>query len=141
MLVKNGALIPKNPDGMDMLPLIAMKRNKVPRTLYWRTDYTSAIMDGDAKYLLVRDRAPQLYDVVKDYREMDDLCPGNMEKAAPLARKLGIPDDDSRFPLSGYHFLVFRFDEAVRPCASRRPARGGRINFLFHPVIFPEDSF
>lgn len=74
---------------MDMLPLIAMKENKVPRTLYWCTDYTSAIMDGDAKYLLVPDRAPQLYDVVKDYREMDDLYPGNMEKAAPLARKLG----------------------------------------------------
>lgn len=82
MLAENGASIPENLDGMNMLPLLAAKENKVPRTLYWCTDYTSAILDGDEKYLLVPDRAPQLYNVVKDYQEMNDLYPQHMEKAA-----------------------------------------------------------
>lgn len=58
MLAENGASIPENLDGMNMLPLLAAKENKVPRTLYWCTDYTSAILDGDEKYLLVPDRVP-----------------------------------------------------------------------------------
>lgn len=127
MLAENGASIPENLDGMNMLPLLAAKENKVPRTLYWCTDYTSAILDGDEKYLLVPDRAPQLYNVVKDYQEMNDLYPQHMEKAAPLARKLGTyltTTSASRFPdtISWSSGLMRQYDHArpaVQPGANK----------------------
>lgn len=89
LLKANGHQIPKKLDGMDILELVANKGEPVPRTLFWCTDYTSAVMDGNVKYLLVPDRAPQLYSVTDDPREQKDLYFSRHQEAAPLAKKLG----------------------------------------------------
>ncbi len=89
LLQLNGAAIPKGLDGMDMMPLLGMADNQVPRTLYWCTDYTSAVLDSNLKYLLVPNRIPELYDIGQDGAEMNDLFPSHLQDAAPLANKLG----------------------------------------------------
>ena len=89
LLKANGAEIPKNLDGMDILSLVGNRTGEVPRTMFWCTDYTSAVMDGDLKYLLVPDRAPQCYRVSNDYQEQKDLYFQNPALAVPLAQKLG----------------------------------------------------
>lgn len=89
MLKANGAPVPKNLDGTDILALIGNKKGIVPRTLFWCTDYTSAVMEGDMKYLLVADEAPGLYDVKADYQEQKNLYLSRFKNAAPLAEKLG----------------------------------------------------
>lgn len=89
LLKLNEMDIPDNLDGMDMMPLLGKMENTVPRTLYWCTDYTSAILDGDLKYLIVPNRIPELYDLGKDRIEMKDLFPARIREAALLANKLG----------------------------------------------------
>lgn len=89
MLAANGIAQPKGLDGTDLLRLLPMQDNREKRTLYWCTDYTSAILDGDEKYILVPDRAPQLYDIASDNSETNDLYPTHIGKASPLAGKLG----------------------------------------------------
>ena len=73
----------------DILSLVGNRTGEVPRTMFWCTDYTSAVMDGDLKYLLVPDRAPQCYRVSNDYQEQKDLYFQNPALAVPLAQKLG----------------------------------------------------
>ncbi len=89
MLAANGMNPPQELDGTDLLRLLPMQDNREKRTLYWCTDYTSAILDGDSKYILVPDRAPQLYDLSRDHIETNDLYPTHIGKASPLAGKLG----------------------------------------------------
>ena len=89
LLKANGRQIPKKLDGMDILELVANRGTPVPRTLFWCTDYTSAVLDGDMKYLLVPDRAPQFYSVTDDPQEQKDLYFSRHQDADSLARKLG----------------------------------------------------
>ena len=63
--------------------------SSVPRTFFWCTDYTSAVLAGDMKYLLVPDRAPQFYNVADDPQEQRDLYFSRHQDADPLAKKLG----------------------------------------------------
>lgn len=101
LLTANGKAVPENLDGRDLLSLLDQKSKNVPRTFYWCTDYTSAVLDGDMKYVLIPDRAPQLYDLSKDVQELNDLYPQNIQKAAPMAKKLGqylTSTPASRFP-------------------------------------------
>lgn len=90
LLKANGAEVPGKLDGMDILELVGCRGAPVPRTFFWCTDYTSAVMDGDMKYLLVPDRAPQLYSVTDDPQEQQDLYFSRHRDAAPLAKKLGM---------------------------------------------------
>lgn len=89
LLKANGHQIPQKLDGMDILELVGNKKASVPRTFFWCTDYTSAILDGDLKYLLVADRAPQFYSVTDDPQEQKDLYFSKHQDADSLARKLG----------------------------------------------------
>lgn len=89
LLKANGAGVPEKLDGMDILELVGGKKASVPRTFFWCTDYTSAVMDGDMKYLLIPDRAPQLYSVTEDPQEQKDLYFSRFRDVAPLAGKLG----------------------------------------------------
>ena len=57
--------------------------------MFWCTDYTSAVLDGDMKYLLVPDRAPQFYSVTDDPQEQKDVYCARHQDADSLARKLG----------------------------------------------------
>lgn len=90
LLKANGAQVPEKLDGKDILELVGSKKPPAPRTFFWCTDYTSAVMDGDLKYLLIPDRAPQLYSVTNDLQEQKDLFFTRRRDAAALAKKLGI---------------------------------------------------
>lgn len=101
LLKANGRQIPGKLDGMDILELVGNKKAPVPRTLFWCTDYTSAVLDGDMKYLLVADRAPQFYSIADDPQEQKDLYFPRHQDADSLARKLGTyltTTPASRFP-------------------------------------------
>lgn len=89
LLKANGAAVPSNLDGMDLLGLVGNHGKEVPRTLFWCTDYTSAVMNGGLKYLLVPNRAPQCYRVTDDPGEREDLFFRESEACAPLAAMLG----------------------------------------------------
>ena len=54
----------------------------------WCTDYTSAVLAGDMKYLLVPDRAPQFYNVADDPQEQRDLYFSRHQDADSLAKKV-----------------------------------------------------
>ncbi len=117
MLETNGLPLPRNLDGMNLLPLLSMAENKTPRTLYWCTDCTSALLEGDLKYLLVPDRAPQLYNIGQDCEEIGDLYRTAPDKAAPLAKKLGsylTSTPACRYPdaISWSTGLLKQYDEA-----------------------------
>ena len=89
LLKANGRHIPRKLDGMDILELVGNKGASVPRTFFWCTDYTSAVLAGDMKYLLVPDRAPQFYNVADDPQEQRDLYFSRHQDADSLAKKLG----------------------------------------------------
>lgn len=89
LLKLNGVAIPEGLDGQDMMPMLKSADSKISRTLYWCTDYTSAILHGNLKYLLVPNRLPELYDIDQDRTEMKNLFPACLRNAAPLADKLG----------------------------------------------------
>lgn len=89
LLKANGLQVPKELDGMDLLELVAHRKAYIPRTFFWCTDYTSAVLDGNLKYLLVADRAPQLYSVTDDPQEQKDLYFSRHKEADTLAKKLG----------------------------------------------------
>lgn len=89
LLAANGAAIPRNLDGMNILDLVGNTKARVPRTFFWCTDYTSAVMEGDLKYLLVPGEAPGLYDVVNDFQEQRNLYFKRYPASVPLAQKLG----------------------------------------------------
>ena len=120
LLKANGAEIPKKLDGMDILSLVGNRTGEVPRTMFWCTDYTSAVMDGDLKYLLVPDRAPQCYRVSSDYQEQKDLYFQNPALAEPLARKLGSYLTETpacRYPdtIQWSSKLLKEYSQATRP--------------------------
>ena len=120
LLKANGRQIPKKLDGMDILELVGNRKVSVPRTFFWCTDYTSAVLDGDLKYLLVPDRAPQCYRVSDDYQEQKDLYFQNPGLAEPLAKKLGTyltTTPPSRYPdsIEWSAKLIREYTEAVKP--------------------------
>lgn len=90
LLKANSLQVPKNLDGMDILELLGNKSAPVSRTFFWCTDYTSAVLEGDMKYLLTPDRAPQFYNVADDPLEQKDLYFSRPQDAGTLAKKLGI---------------------------------------------------
>ncbi len=89
ILKLNGAVIPKKLDGMDLLELLKRKEPYIPRTFYWVTDYTAAILEGNMKYVLVPDRAPGLFDLATDAQESRNLYFSNTRAAEALSKKLG----------------------------------------------------
>lgn len=89
LLKANGAAIPGHLDGRDILELLSRKGEHVPRTFFWCTDYTSAVLDGDMKYLLVPNLAPGYFDLAADPQEQHNLYFKKRNAASSLAQKLG----------------------------------------------------
>ena len=127
LLRANGADVPENLDGKDLAETLGSAGvPAAPRTFFWCTDYTAAVMRGDLKYLLVPDRAPQLYDVGNDPRERRDLYLSRRGEADALARELGAylcSTPACRFPDSpAWSLKLLREYDAASAPAEQPPA-------------------
>ncbi len=70
-------------DGKNIWPLITGEQpDTVKNALYWKTAGTSAVREGRWKLIIHRNsEKPELYDLENDFRETEELCEDNMEKA------------------------------------------------------------
>ncbi len=91
LLGRAGIAAPGSLDGEDMLPYLKNNKLRKARTLYWCTDYTSAILHGDVKYLLVPSLPPQMYNINADPTESQNLYTDakGIKESIPYAKKLG----------------------------------------------------
>jgi arylsulfatase A-like enzyme len=76
-------------DGIDLMPILAGKKNNIDRTLYWRTFQRSkhkAIRDGKWKYLQVEE-GEYLFDLSTDQAEKNDLKLKERERFEKMKEK------------------------------------------------------
>jgi arylsulfatase A-like enzyme len=82
-----GGTIPSDAgiDGVDLLPYLTGAKTGAPHDhLCWRFGRQSAVRQGDWKLIRLSGREPQLFDLSKDIREMNDLSLGYPRKRAEL---------------------------------------------------------
>jgi len=86
-LAAAGQPIPKEFDGVDLVPLLAGGA-KQDRALYWRFWQQTAIRKDQWKYLRLSDGRECLYDLESDRHEKDNLIARHPEKAKELRKAL-----------------------------------------------------
>jgi arylsulfatase A-like enzyme len=88
-------------DGMDVMPMVAGRREAVARTVFWRYkrlgNIRKAARAGDLK-LVIDNGAEELHDLAKDEREEKNLLPGAEAEAAKLRRLLANWEREVRAP-------------------------------------------
>ena len=88
-LAAAGADIPKNLDGVDLMPyLTGMTKKPAERDLYWRFWNQAAIRRGDWKYIRLDDGRELLYNMAGERHEKDNLIAQHPEKAQELRTAL-----------------------------------------------------
>ncbi|MEO0530587.1 MAG: sulfatase-like hydrolase/transferase [Planctomycetota bacterium] len=76
-------------DGVNVLPfLIGEASGRPHETLYWKCESRAAIRDGDWKLIRYPDRPAELFDVMSDPGEQQDLAIEHPERTRELFRKL-----------------------------------------------------
>ncbi|WP_066965740.1 sulfatase [Microbulbifer sp. Q7] len=79
----------KGIDGVNLLPyLTAETTGKPHQSLYWKKENRAAIRDGDWKLLRFPDRPAELYNLVDDASESNNLARQYPEKVTALYQKL-----------------------------------------------------
>lgn len=75
-------------DGQNILPFLTGKQKKQEkRTMYWKTDRSSAVREGDWKLLVHRDTDEvELFNLENDFRETRNLNKANPEKTKYLLK-------------------------------------------------------
>ncbi|MEO0473002.1 MAG: sulfatase [Bacteroidota bacterium] len=68
-------------DGIDLMPFVRGKKQGRPhQTLFWKKDGRAAMRDGDWKFIRFPDRPAELYNIVKDETEQDNLAAEHPDK-------------------------------------------------------------
>lgn len=76
-------------DGVDMIPYLqGLQRGRPHPTLYWKMETRGAIRDGDWKLMRFPDRPAELYNIVEDPSEQNNLAAEHPEMVKTLYRKL-----------------------------------------------------
>ncbi len=66
--------LPPNLDGVNLLPFLEEERRDIPhQKLYWRLGHHGALREGDWKLIWFDDKPPELYNLVDDIGENNDL--------------------------------------------------------------------
>jgi arylsulfatase A-like enzyme len=72
-------------DGVDLIPFLTGTKTGRPHDhLFWRFGQQSAVRQGNWKLVRMGEREPQLFDLSKDVREMNDLSLAHPQKRAEL---------------------------------------------------------
>ncbi len=72
-------------DGVDLLPYLTGAKTSAPHDyLFWRFGRQSAVRQGNWKLVRMANREPELFDLSKDVREMNDLSLAHPQKRAEL---------------------------------------------------------
>lgn len=88
-LAAAGADIPKNLDGVDLMPYLTGKTKKpAERDLFWRFWDQAAIRRGDWKYIRLDDGRELLYNMASERHEKDNLIAQHPEKEQELRTAL-----------------------------------------------------
>lgn len=77
-------------DGVDLLPQLRDGAEPAARTLYWRLQGQTAILDGDHKLITLSHRMPQLFRPASDLAEANDLINDDAALTSRLFEKLGL---------------------------------------------------
>ena len=78
-----------NIDGVDLLPFVRGEADGRPhQTLFWKKDVRAAVRDGDWKLIRFADRPSELYNLIEDPAEQDNLAADHPELVAELFRKI-----------------------------------------------------
>ena len=80
---RNGKPIPP-PEGVSLAPILGGKTIDRAAPLFWEHEGNRAVRVGDWKLLAAHGEPWQLYDVVKDRAELNDLAAGNPAKVEEL---------------------------------------------------------
>ncbi|SHJ11349.1 Arylsulfatase A [Pseudozobellia thermophila] len=79
----------KNIDGVDLLPFLTGKSQKVPHeTLFWKKDARGTIRKGNWKLLRFPDRPAKLFNIEEDPKELNDLAAQRPEIVKALYKEL-----------------------------------------------------
>lgn len=76
-------------DGRNLIPRLTGKVKDTPRTLFWRLQGQTAILDGQSKLIRLSHRPAQMFQPATDLGETEDLSHSNPERFEALFRKLG----------------------------------------------------
>ena len=108
-------------DGVNLVPYLQGVKKEIPhQTLYWKKENRGTIRDGDWKLLRFPDRPAELYNIVEDPSEQNNLATEHPEKVKALYKKLFAWELELERPL----FQLRRVEEgwsAERFDAYRRP--------------------
>ncbi|MCG8579010.1 MAG: sulfatase-like hydrolase/transferase, partial [Bacteroidales bacterium] len=70
----------KDIDGVDLLPFLNSKSEERPHeTLFWKKDCRAAVRYGDYKLIRYPDRPAELFNIIEDESEQNDLATENPE--------------------------------------------------------------
>ena len=76
-------------DGVDIMPFITGKNSERPhQKLFWKKETRAVIRDGDWKLLRFTDRPAELYNIVKDIEEHNNLAYEYPEKVRAMFKQL-----------------------------------------------------
>ena len=98
----------KGLDGVDMIPFLqGVKTHRPHQTLHWKMETRGAIREGDWKMIRYPDRAVELFDIVQDPAEQNNLAASNPEKVNELYKKMFAWELELQRPL----FMLRREEE------------------------------
>ncbi|MDE0865157.1 MAG: sulfatase-like hydrolase/transferase [Rubripirellula sp.] len=76
-------------DGKDLLPQLTVNSGPLRRTLFWRLQGQTAILDGPDKLITLSHRAPQVFRPAEDAGEQEDRFASDPTRADELFQLLG----------------------------------------------------
>ena len=76
-------------DGINVLPQLAGKTTPEPRTLFWRLQGQTAVLDGSDKLITLSHRSAQMFQPADDPAETVDRIDADRTRAAELFQTLG----------------------------------------------------
>ncbi|MEM1359605.1 MAG: sulfatase, partial [Bacteroidota bacterium] len=78
-----------NTDGVDLAPFLTGEKFGRPhQRLFWKRDVRAVVRDGDWKLIRFGDRPAELYYLLDDEREMNNLAAAHPERVKDLFKKL-----------------------------------------------------
>ncbi len=85
-----GSFASKEDTGIDLMPLITGKEDRLPkRSLKWTYTVSWAIREGDWKLIQLPDRLPMLFNLAEDISEQENVALLNVNRTEAMLKKLG----------------------------------------------------